>query len=285
MSNKTETLAHDTSTIFSYEGANITFQNGANVMVNATQMGRSFDKQPAMWLRTSQVKEFLSALQKSKLQKSSLNDSQEVNASGGLTNELYGGLVVTVRGGANPGTWMHQDVALEFARWLSPMFAIWTNDRIKELLTTGVTTVSNDDEMIASAMLILQKRLDAHKQRVQILEGETQMQQAEIKALAPKAQYTDQVLQSTSTFTISQIAHGLHMSGRTLNLKLYALGVQFKQSGQWMLYADYKGKGYTDIRVGTYFNERIGEVETKQSLVWTEKGRAFIHQLNKSGKL
>ena len=79
-------------------------------------------------------------------------------------------------------------------------FAIWTNDRIKELLTTGVTTVSNDDETIVSAMLILQKRLDAHKQRVQILEGETQMQQAEIKALAPKAQYTDQVLQSTSTF-------------------------------------------------------------------------------------
>lgn len=34
---------------------------------------------------------------------------------------------------------MHEDVALEFARWLSPMFAIWCNDRIKELLTKGHT--------------------------------------------------------------------------------------------------------------------------------------------------
>lgn len=30
---------------------------------------------------------------------------------------------------------MHEDVALEFARWLSPRFAIWCNDRVKELIT------------------------------------------------------------------------------------------------------------------------------------------------------
>lgn len=34
---------------------------------------------------------------------------------------------------------MHEDAALEFARWLSPKFAIWCNDRIKELLLTGHT--------------------------------------------------------------------------------------------------------------------------------------------------
>ena len=52
------------------------------------------------------------------------------------------GFVVTKRGGdkhAEQGTWMHEDVALEFARWLSPEFAIWCNDRIKELLTMGMT--------------------------------------------------------------------------------------------------------------------------------------------------
>lgn len=32
---------------------------------------------------------------------------------------------------------MHEDVALEFARWLSPKFAIWCNRRIKELLTAA----------------------------------------------------------------------------------------------------------------------------------------------------
>ena len=45
-------------------------------------------------------------------------------------------LVTVIKGGnGEQGTWMHEDVALEFARWLSPKFAIWCNRRIKELLT------------------------------------------------------------------------------------------------------------------------------------------------------
>ena len=47
-------------------------------------------------------------------------------------------LIQTVKGGnGEQGTWMHEDVALEFARWLSPAFAIWCNRRIKELFTTS----------------------------------------------------------------------------------------------------------------------------------------------------
>ena len=111
------------------------------------------------------------------------------------------------------------------------------------------------------------------------------MQQAEIKALAPKAQYTDQVLQSTSTFTPSQIGQSLGLSAMALNRKLNRAGVLYKQSGTWMLYAKYREKGLDDVRIAKYVNRLTDEVETSQSLVWTEKGRAFIHQLNKSGKL
>ena len=39
---------------------------------------------------------------------------------------------------------MHEDVALEFARWLSPVFAIWCNDRCKELLLTGTVSIPCD---------------------------------------------------------------------------------------------------------------------------------------------
>lgn len=31
----------------------------------------------------------------------------------------------------------YESTAIEFARWLSPKFAIWCNDRIKELMTKG----------------------------------------------------------------------------------------------------------------------------------------------------
>lgn len=61
---------------------------------------------------------------------------------------------------------MHEDVALEFARWLSPAFAIWCNDRIKELLTVGITAtqptleamLNNPDLVIGLATKLKQQR-------------------------------------------------------------------------------------------------------------------------------
>lgn len=59
------------------------------------------------------------------------------------------------------GTWMHEDVALEFARWLSPAFAIWCNDRIKELLLTGTagTGTSTDSYTCAEESPIHEENL------------------------------------------------------------------------------------------------------------------------------
>lgn len=101
--------------VYQYEGSEITFSQGMNVMVNATEMAKPFGKQPIRWLETSQSKDYINEL--SKLRKRSLAD-----------------LVQVKRGGDHPGTWMHEDVALEFARWLSPRFGIWCNDVVKGLL-------------------------------------------------------------------------------------------------------------------------------------------------------
>ena len=110
----------ETIKIFNYNEVPVTFKVGDTTMINATQMAKPFGntKQPVHWLKNQQTKEFLSEL--SKLRFISLAD-----------------IVVVTKGGNNPGTWMHEDVALEFARWLSPLFAIWCNDRIKELLHKG----------------------------------------------------------------------------------------------------------------------------------------------------
>ena len=114
--------------------------------------------------------------------------------------------------------------------------------------------------------------------------GENETQKEEIKRLAPKAEYTDKVLQSTSTYTTSQIAQGIGMSAVTLNRKLFFLGIQYRQSAQWMLRSKYRDLGLTDIRVAKYVNSRTGEVETRQAMVWTEKGRVFIHSLKSGGR-
>jgi len=58
--------------------------------------------------------------------------------------------------GPDRGTWLHEDVALEYARWLSPAFAIWCNQRIKELLKYGFTaTPEKLEEMILNPDFII----------------------------------------------------------------------------------------------------------------------------------
>lgn len=113
--------------VFAYQGNQISFQTGNGVLVNAMQMARAFNKQPAGWLRNSQSQEFIETL--AELRNCSSADLVQVRRGGDVTQQ---------------GTWMHEDVAIEFARWLSPAFGIWCNDRIKELLTDGVAVVSNE---------------------------------------------------------------------------------------------------------------------------------------------
>ena len=92
--------------------------------VNATQMAKPFGKSAKDWLKTQAAKEFIV----------SLSEVKKI-LSADLVKVVYGD---------NGGTWMHEDVALEFARWLSPKFAIWCNDRIKELLTAPRQSVETE---------------------------------------------------------------------------------------------------------------------------------------------
>ena len=123
-----------TPVIFNYEGKNIDFNDRkGTVLMNATQMAKVFGKTPKDWLRLQTTQEFLIVLK----------DSQKAN----LPTELFEAekpLVQVVNGGKNRGTWMHEDVALEFSRWLHPKFAIWTNRHIKELLLKGSTSINQE---------------------------------------------------------------------------------------------------------------------------------------------
>lgn len=244
---------------FHYDGSPVTFQNGDSVMVNATEMAKVFNKRPVDWLQNKQTEEYLNEL--AKVRKSTLAD-----------------LVQVTRGGDNPGTFMHEDVALEFARWLSPAFAIWCNDRIKELLTQGVSTINDDDATIAHAMEILNKRLEQAKAEKLMLEEKAAAQETVIRSQAPKVEYHDKVLSSTSTYTVTQIAKEFGFGAETLNRKLHEAGVQYKQNGQWLLYAKYQDKGYTRTITREYTGAS-GKTHTSQQTVWTEPGRKFIHSL------
>lgn len=274
--------------VYDYKGSQISFINGDSVMINATQMAKSFGKRVPEWTRLQSTKDFLDNLwtvrknldpvvQKMHYDIEQVDDKGLNHILKSFDRDLH--LIVTTNGGQIQGTWMHEDVALEFARWLSPAFAIWCNDKIKELLKTGVTTVSNDDEAIAYAMGVLQKRLEQARQEKAMLEQQNNYLANEIKQVAPKAQYYDNTLQSAHTYTSTQMAKELNMrTAEQLHKALKEKGIMFYQSGQWMLTARYCEKGYTKPRT-TVYTRSDGSQGTNTITVWTESGRAFLHKV------
>lgn len=112
------------------------------------------------------------------------------------------------------------------------------------------------------------------------LAEQAKQQQEELKQAAPKVEYHDKVLQTNGAMTVTQMAAEWGYSAKQLNLILHQLEVQYKQSGQWILYQKHKNKGYVDYR--TYaFTNIYGEEKTTHYMVWTEKGKKFVHQMLK----
>ena len=268
MNTQTSTAGQTAIVTFNYEGTPVSFSKGEGVMINATEMAKSFGKKPGKWLELPSTQEFISTL-------------QTIRKSDNLVQTLTG---------RNGGTWMHEDVAMEFARWLSPKFAIWTNDRIKELLKEGVTVASDDDEVIAHAMDVLSRRLEEKKRQLQIAEStieaqtlQLQDQQREIATLTPMADYTRDVLQSSSTFTLTQVSKDLNLRSVYILINFCRdKGILYKQSGQWMPTSKFSGKGFFETRTAKYV-KADNTIGTSLSTVVTEKGRVFLRSMMEKG--
>ena len=151
--------------------------------------------------------------------------------------------------------------ARRFKHWV-------TNEVLPNIRKQGGYMVARpnetDEEVLARAL--------------QIMQAAVQRRDEEIARLKPRADYADHVLDSVTCITTTQLAKELGMTAQELNRLLCAMHIQYWQSGQYMLYADYARQGLAKSRT----QKRIlkhGMVITEMYLVWTERGRDFIHRL------
>lgn len=243
--------------IFDYNGNGVTFRKGDSVMVNATEMAKPFGKRPNDYLALASTKELISAITK----KNGISENQ---------------LVMTIVGSpANGGgTWLHEDVALDFAQWLSIDFKLWCHDRIKELIQVGFTaTPATLEAMIANPDLVI-----GMATQLKQLRAENAEKQRKIEEDAPKVEYHDAVLSSHGFLTVNMIATAIGISDRKLNKLLCEWGVQYKESGCYHLYAPYRGKGYAK-QIPYPYRDSMNQIKTKQHLYWTEVGKKFIIEM------
>ena len=102
----------------------------------------------------------------------------------------------------------------------------------------------------------------------------------DVDRMLPKELYVDNVLDSISCYTTTQIAKELGITAQELNRSLCASHIQYYQSGQYMLYAEYAHMGLAKSRTKSGV-KTLDLLYTHTYLVWTERGRKFIHDLAK----
>lgn len=131
---------------------------------------------------------------------------------------------------------------------------------------------------------IMERALTIARARVEKLTLETKQQKQIIGELKPKADYTDTILKNKGLVTITQIAKDYGMSGQAFNKLLHELGVQYKQSDQWLLYSEHHSKGYTHSET-VPITRSNGTPDVKMVTKWTQKGRLFLYDLLKQHEI
>ena len=165
--------------------------------------------------------------------------------------------------------------AKAFKRWI-------THEVLPAIRKTGGYIAGSekmsDAELMAKAVLVAQATIKERDARIAELETETTVQRQAIADFKPTQEYVDKILASKDVVTTTQIAADYGMSAVQLNMFLSEQRVQRVVGGQWILYKNHMGKGYTKsetIRI----KHRDGSEGIKMQTKWTQKGRLFIHNL------
>ena len=181
--------------------------------------------------------------------------------------------IVESRGRTQQATFVNEDglydTILESRKPHAKKFRKWvTSEVLPSIRKQGGYMVVRPDESDEAIMT----------RALQIAHATLMRRDEEIARLKPKADYADQVLDSVSCLTTTQVAKGMGMTAIELNRILCQKGIQYGQSGQYLLYASYARQGLAQNRTRTFL-DLFGTVHTTSQLVWTEKGKEFIHKL------
>lgn len=129
----------------------------------------------------------------------------------------------------------------------------------------SVSTELEENEAIAQALLILQRRNESLRNKYE-----------QEKIRADKAEHTNNLLMhSLKLYTVTEIAKELGFpSAIELNKLLESKGIQYKVNGTWVPTAKYSNRGFFEIKQEVHDN---GFVFYDRKI--TQEGREFILEL------
>lgn len=160
-------------------------------------------------------------------------------------------------------------------------FERWVFDEVlPQIRKTGgyIPYGPEDDDMtiMAKALQISQRTIERKDAALKLAEEENLKLCKVIEGYKPKVEYVDEILTCRHALLITQIAFDYGLSAQALNKILCEERIQRRVRGQYILYAEYMGKGYTETET------RIIKDTPRIHTLWTAKGRMLIHEVLKS---
>lgn len=162
--------------VYSYNGNEIAFDfTDTTQMINATEMAKPFGKLPTDFMLLKSTKEYIKALEK---------------RYGNYHSEK---IFKVLNGGNKRGTWMCRELAIRYAQWLNPDFAIWVDMKVIELLRNGYVDVRGKSkiealQLIVGAMAENERKLNALEVNQNKLEERQNNIEADLKVVKAKTE-------------------------------------------------------------------------------------------------
>lgn len=156
-------------------------------------------------------------------------------------------------------------------------FKKWVTSEVLPAIRKHGTYMTDQtiEEVLTNPDTIIRLATDLKNERKEKL-----MLTQQVTELKPKADYTDLILSNKTLVTITFIAKDYGMSGLAMNKLLHDLGVQYSQSGVWLLYAKHQTKGWTQSET-TEVVRKDGSKKLVMNTKWTQKGRLGLYELLK----
>jgi phage antirepressor YoqD-like protein len=220
-------------------------------MVNLTQMCKMFDRRLDYYLKAGKTQELIRAL-------------DELTPGGGSCINSENG----------NGTWGNEELALDLAQWLDVKFKVYCTKKLKELFTTGSTSINSlvPTNLKEALLLAYNQQVKLEQQTLLLLEQQ------------PKVEFAEAVMQSKDEISIGGLASVLNIKGLGQN-KLFALlrgykilkNDKSKKSEYNTPYRDYIERGWFRVVETPY--KQNDEVGIHLKTVVYQKGVAGIRNL------
>ena len=202
----------------------------------------------------------------------------ETNSQGFIENEDFTSVLsgTVVNNGATREL-QDYELSVDMAKHICLMSRTEKGKECRQYLIDLEKAWNTPEQVMARALKLADKTIDGLRDRCKFLGSQVVEQQKVIEELQPKASYYDLILQCKDVIATTIIAKDYGMSAQELNQLLHEMGIQYKQSDTWVLYADYQGCGYMRTKTHNY-SDRSGVQHAKEHSYWTQKGRLFLYE-------